>query len=282
MTTVFIDAFRRMHVHEREQALKALTAELSPHEWRALHATTSSRTFQFDVIGNLPVELVAQVFSHVDVAAPYRLQSVSRRWNNTLKSLHILKASLNQWYQGTVDFQDADYALCQKKACKINAFRTGKPRKVYKITPKDEIKDMYLAGNSLIWQNPFTAGQEAPEQQSRSVCVLDLATWDLRFLGGEGRERIIDIFVSGEIVALTTWTNICYVHELHGKRGYKTFRVPNAFYFSNVTCRGRTVACVSVNKHRAAVYIWEYDSQRGISFEIKNEPGTLFWKTDAL
>ncbi|KAI4614629.1 uncharacterized protein J4E87_009429 [Alternaria ethzedia] len=267
-----------MHVHEREKALTALTAELSPYEWRTLHATTSSRTFQFDVIGNLPVELVAQVFSHLDVAAPYRLQSVSRRWNHTLQSLHVIKASLDSWYQGTVNFQDADHALCQKKARKIHAFRSGKPRKVYKIKPEDSIDDIYLAGNSLIWQSlTFT-----PENRSRNVCVLDLATWDLRFLGGEGRERIEDVFVSNEIVALTTWANICYVHELHGKRGCKKFRVPNNNYFASVACRERTVACYHIDSGFASVYIWEYDSQRGRSFDIKFEPGNMFWGTDVV
>ena len=278
MTTGFLDAFRRMHIHEREQALKALTSELSPYEWRTLHATTSSRTFQFDVIGNLPVELVAQVFSNLDVAAPYRLQSVSKRWNHTLQSLHVIKASLNQWYQGTVNFQDADHALCQKKARKINAFRTGKPRKVYKITPEYEIDDIYLAGNSLIWKS----NASTPDDHSRNVCVFDLATWDLRFLGGEGREGIMDVFVSSEIVALTTFSSICYVHELHGKRGCKKFRVPNNQYLLNVACRGRTVACVYNEQLLASVYIWEYDSQRGRSFEIKFEPGNMFWGTDVM
>ncbi|KAI4908589.1 uncharacterized protein J4E92_010782 [Alternaria infectoria] len=258
-----------MHVHEREQALKALTAELSPYEWRTLHATTSSRTFQFDVIGNLPVELVAQVFSHLDVAAPYRLQSVSRRWKHTLQSLHVIKASLNSWYQGTVNFQDADHALCQKKARKIHAFRTGKPRKVYKITPKDSIDDIYLAGNSLIWQSlTFT-----PENQSRNVCVLDLATWDLRFLGGEGRERIIDVFVSSEIVALTTWANICYVHELH---------VDDKQSISSIVMRdtnGKSSFLVRFNEEEMDMSVWE-GSRLYEHPEFDNTNGTMAWWKD--
>ena len=66
MATDFINAFRRLQTHERGRALQDLTAELSTYEWRALHAATSSRTFQFDVIGSLPVELVARVARGVE------------------------------------------------------------------------------------------------------------------------------------------------------------------------------------------------------------------------
>jgi hypothetical protein len=276
MTTEFIHAFRRMHANERDQALKALTTELSPYEWRALHATTSSRTFQCDVIGKLPVELVALIFSHLDVAAPYRLQSVSRQWNHTLRSLHLLEESLGQWYQGTVNLQDADYARCQEKVCKIQAFRTGKPRNVYKTILDSAVQEIYLAGNIFVWK------EHSRTQPTRCVYVLDLATWDLRVLGGEARERIIKVVASDEIVALTTWANICYVYELHGSRSCKKFRVSNNGYFSNVACRGSTVACVHVGGDSTSVYIWEYHSQRGWTFQIKHEPGTIFWQLDSV
>ena len=271
MTTDFINAFRRLQVHERGQALQNLTTELSPYEWRALHATTSGRTFQFDVIGSLPLELVAQVFCHLDPATPYRLQSVSRRWNVTLRSPHVLKASLNQWYQGTVDLQNADYAQCKRKARNIHAVGTGKPSHVYKIRPDGRIFDPSLTGNNLSWLH-------SPDDRRRPhfACVLDLDQWDLRMLGGQARETIQHVFTSSEIVVLTTFANICYVHELQGKQDCKRFRVPNSNYFENVACRGRTVACVASLNNYTSVYIWEYDSCRGRSFEIRHELGTMF------
>ncbi|CAN9108960.1 unnamed protein product [Alternaria sp. RS040] len=282
MATDFINAFRRLQTHERGRALQDLTAELSTYEWRALHAATSSRTFQFDVIGSLPVELVAQIFCLLDPATPYRLQSVSKRWRDTLRSLHVLKASLNQWYQGTVNLQDAEYARCKKKARDIHAFRTGKPSRIYKIIPKydsDEsllpsnpIYDFKLVGSSLIWHHVF----HRDVTPSRSACVLDLDTWHLRVLGGEAREQIMNVFASSEIVVLTTYANVCYVHELRGKQGCKKFRVPNRNFLKNVSCRGRTVACVACVDYHASVYIWEYDSQRGRSFEIRHELGNIF------
>lgn len=66
----------------RQKALEALLNELTTYEWRSLHALTGARSFQFDIIGHLPIELVAHIFSYVDTSTPYRLQLVSFVLNN--------------------------------------------------------------------------------------------------------------------------------------------------------------------------------------------------------
>lgn len=73
-----VEAFRSLHTTEaRQDALAALLAELSPYEWRALHALTAARAFHVDIIGKLPTELAAYIFSYLDTSTPYRLQLVS-------------------------------------------------------------------------------------------------------------------------------------------------------------------------------------------------------------
>jgi len=73
-----IAAFRRLRTNDsRREAIEALVNELTPYEWRTLHDITAARTFQTDIIGQLPIELVAQVFSYLDTSTPYRLQRVS-------------------------------------------------------------------------------------------------------------------------------------------------------------------------------------------------------------
>jgi hypothetical protein len=77
-TDALIAAFRRLQSNdERQEALETLLQELTPYEWRTLHKNTSARSFQFDIIGRLPIELVAQVFAYMDTSAPYRLQRVN-------------------------------------------------------------------------------------------------------------------------------------------------------------------------------------------------------------
>lgn len=72
-----VEAFRNLPTNQaRVAAINALLDELTPAEWRAAKAKAAQRTFTFDVIGSLPVELAAQVFSHLDIATPFRLQRV--------------------------------------------------------------------------------------------------------------------------------------------------------------------------------------------------------------
>lgn len=77
-TLPMIQAFRALQTPEsRAHALAALLDELSPYEWRAVQSLLGARHFHRDIVGTLPLELVAHVFSFLDPAAPFRLQRVS-------------------------------------------------------------------------------------------------------------------------------------------------------------------------------------------------------------
>lgn len=76
---VLVEAFARLSTSDSKQdALKALMQELTPYEWRFVRSLASTRTFQFDIIGRLPVELAVEVFSYFDTATPWRLQIVGQ------------------------------------------------------------------------------------------------------------------------------------------------------------------------------------------------------------
>ena len=76
---VLVEAFARLSTSDSKQdALKALVQELTPYEWRFVQFLASTRTFHFDIIGHLPVELAVEVFSYFDTATPWRLQSVGQ------------------------------------------------------------------------------------------------------------------------------------------------------------------------------------------------------------
>ena len=74
-----VQAFRqRLTNRARIEALEALADELTPFEWRHLQNKLNTRDFRCDIVGALPVELVASIFVHLDVATPYRLQRVRK------------------------------------------------------------------------------------------------------------------------------------------------------------------------------------------------------------
>jgi hypothetical protein len=78
-SSVLAEAFTRLSTSDsRRSALQALLPELTPYEWRFLKFNLNARTFQFDIIGQLPVELVSEIFSYLDTTTPWRLQLVGK------------------------------------------------------------------------------------------------------------------------------------------------------------------------------------------------------------
>lgn len=80
-----IAAFKRLPAGDsRQNFLDALVGEFTAYEWRAVQRRLNERTFQRDIIGRLPVELVAHIFAYLEASAPYALQRVS-----TLGAAHV-------------------------------------------------------------------------------------------------------------------------------------------------------------------------------------------------
>lgn len=263
-----LGAFRRLLPHQRKHVLALLPAELTPYEWRALHAITSRRSFHADIVGRLPLELVATIFTYLDPAAPYRLQAVSRPWSHRLRSPHVTKASLHAWYQGTLSLHHAHDAFCEKTARRIHAFRTGQPEAVCEILLDKPCRKPTLAGHHFIWTQNSATGSCAH--------ILDLHAWKLRSIAGDAREQFCDVFASDHIALLTTFALRAYVVDLRTTSKPKTFTVPSRTIMTDVVCRGRTVACVGSFPKHTTVFIWDFDTQRGRSFDIKHESDPLF------
>jgi hypothetical protein len=258
-----IAAFRQLHTNDsRLNAIEALAQELTSHEWRRLKEIAAARTFQIDIVGQLPLELVAQVFAHLDTSTPYRLQRVSRKWRHVLQSPEVLTDSLVSWYSYTPQLLRADYSLCKLKAEAIHGFRYGSPKHHCRINIEHSHGQMILKEDTLA----FTIGGQN-DTTARTLHLFNIDTWRLHSLNGHARERISQIFISDDIAGFTTDSHVCYVSDLedHGKHA---FRVPSTALFQAVTCRGRTVACAGCLKNHAEVYIWNYDTQQGKSFSI--------------
>ena len=82
----------------RRTWLNDIVASLSGEEWRELQAILSRRSFQLDIIGSLPVELVALVFSYIDISNAARCLYVSKRWQDLILQPIVQETLLSQWY----------------------------------------------------------------------------------------------------------------------------------------------------------------------------------------
>ncbi|KAH6616664.1 hypothetical protein C7974DRAFT_402211 [Boeremia exigua] len=265
------DAFARLPTSDsRLEALEALMSALSPYEWRFVQSLAIARTFQFDIIGRLPVEIVSHIFSYLDTSTPWRLQQVSRRWHRNLRSLAVLKPSLDNWYNGTVNLQGVDLDFCWRKARSIHAFRsaslTALPDSSFKISAQFATSEQVLSGDHLIWLS----------RDRRQVHVLNLRSLTSKTIVPIARELLRTVFASEELVMVTADAGgVIYVDELAGQGPVKRFRFVTSSRNFAVTCRNRTVACTGLLHDSILVYIWNYDTQQGKSFTIGKDTRLL-------
>lgn len=276
-----IQAFRELEPRiARKQALAALVNELTSHEWRHLEHIVSARTFQFDIIGSLPAELVIEVFSYLDIAAVYRLQvvshppiqsfipskivtygtKVSRRWNHALRNPDVVNQKLKAWYGKTlptsVNPGEDDYVVRQRQAEHIFRICTGRPYNSLSIPIPWHPSTVVVVGDHFAWLN----------RDCRVLNVFNLRTGKIWQKQSPARERFYGLKASDELIVFCTYKS-CYASTLSGDES-KNFRLlkPEP---ASITCRGRTVAYGSaLDTDSILIYIWDYDSGQGRSFEI--------------
>jgi hypothetical protein len=187
---------------------------------------------------------------------------VSRQWSHILRSPDVIKRNFWSWSNSVVDLYDADFNLYRLKAKQIQTFRMGEPNRYFLIDTHDPQGYVALVEDTLVWSCDSLASRAA-----RIIYVFNMKTWSLQTLNGDARETVYRLFASDQLVGFATSGNACYAWALRGYEKRK-FRVPNSALFQSVTCRESTVACVGCLNDHALVYIWNYDTQRGISFSI--------------
>jgi hypothetical protein len=113
-----------------------------------------------------------------------------------------------------------------------------------------------LVGSAFVWVQPH----------HRMLNICNLRTMATSSLQGDARESIINVALSEELVAFATSLNTCYVTDLAGANR-KKFKLVRSM-FQQLACRGHVVACGGFVNNCAMIYIWDYETQVGKSFEI--------------
>ena len=90
-------------------------------EQRVLQLRRPIGPFNFDVLGNLPHELVVQVFLSLDFAFLFSHQRVCKKWRKLLSDPHIQRAVLREWTD------DDSQKPCLQRAKTLQNVRRGKP-----------------------------------------------------------------------------------------------------------------------------------------------------------
>lgn len=187
------------------------------------------------------------------------LCQVSRSWLEKLRSPTVLKTTLDSWYDGAINFQDADLEFFSRKARSVHAFRSISQSissdSVFKISAQFNQVHL-LVGDNLIWR------------EAERVHVLNMRSWKHRIITSAAREYVCNVHASDEVVAFSVMNHTVYVADVNKHAPLKRFRVSWTKQGSALTCRQRTVACAGYLEHGILVYTWNFDTQQGRSFNI--------------
>jgi hypothetical protein len=113
-------------------SLRLLFTELESSEVKELSRWCNRRDTRFDILANLPLELVLQVLRYVDLRTGFRCRRTSQRWALVLSSETLSQAYIQPWYSreglSLYDHQSPPLSTeLGKMAEHIDAFCTGRP-----------------------------------------------------------------------------------------------------------------------------------------------------------
>ncbi|EEP77763.1 predicted protein [Uncinocarpus reesii 1704] len=96
-----LDAFRALTAEARRDVCRALATEFKHDECHEMLNLLHKRLY-FDVLAQLPIELVAQIASYIEPLETVRLRRVSCRWNEIFSSAAVCSSSFRSFRHGTL------------------------------------------------------------------------------------------------------------------------------------------------------------------------------------
>ncbi|KAF2097640.1 hypothetical protein NA57DRAFT_77892 [Rhizodiscina lignyota] len=227
---------------DRQRELDAIIAKLDPYQRRYLHAKLASKTFQFDIVGGLPLELVGKIFAHADIEDILQCQRVSKRWKFLLSTSAVLDPRLNRWYSLSdpplTRSSDPTVNLPLLKLKHIWQYTHHKPSSTAIYHAQHAPGDL-----SKLRKFQYHHGRVAWLEGDKAT-VRDLRSGEVKVHFGTARETLGLLCLTEELMAVWTYSGICYVYELFSDVS-KSFRLPSIQSINAIGGRGQTIACVT-------------------------------------
>ena len=212
----------------------------------------------YDIIAELPLEIVQKIFLYLPLHQCFEAQRVSRRWRKLLSVPQTIECLLRWWYpSGETDLcipNDLSIeATLNLKAEHIDAFRTGHPFSKSILDGMPDLMDgIVYAHGVLAWINP-----DVSEHVGRSIEILDLKTHLRSHLISEDRTSFRNIAISSSIIAALDLIGRCHVWEINHPDKKYMLQLPSARYYKIVASGPALV--IASERHRSRkieVFTW--------------------------
>lgn len=205
----------------RRDWLNDIVNDLSGEEWRELHAILSQRSFQLDIVGNLPVELVAIICAHLDIIDAYRCLFVSRTWHDLILQPIVQEAFLKQWYTASdppligEQFLDED-DLFQLRIEHATRFKRATPYTTAVQSFRNDNAERFIGVNSQLTQSHYADGvlvytmidpSKQPSLRRDDILqVHDLRNGKVKKIKTPARETILTLTTTRNLIGYITFS----------------------------------------------------------------------------
>ncbi|KAJ9229715.1 hypothetical protein DTO169E5_8789 [Paecilomyces variotii] len=260
-----ITAFEALDTKKaRRTAYHGILDLLDLDEWREVKERAESKSLKRDILGSLPVELVARICQLLGLADIVALQSVSTRWHELLSSPVIYRTALrSHGINGPYDrFSDQEmHSIFVRHAKRRLRLELGRPYSeafypalLGRLGSENVVA--YCDGR-LLWADrdqydgPF------------GLVLLSLTTGTLSRFFTEEREVPFHVAVSDIAVAMISMRGNCFVANFTTSEE-ACLRLPSAgvYYF---TMSGDRVAVITRNCHLS---FWDLKSKVTREFKL--------------
>ncbi|KAL8647278.1 MAG: hypothetical protein Q9226_006498 [Calogaya cf. arnoldii] len=224
----------------------------------------------FDIIGNLPIEIVGLIFQHLELYQAFQLQRVSKRWQEILSAPDLIEDLLRPWDAlGEVHLRmppdtSAGAALALK-AEHVDAFRTGNPFSMV------EAHWEVAAWNGAYPLNvSYSHGRLAwLDHSHRTLHIRSLEDGREILCTAPDRAKIDLLCLSSDIAAVTTFSGKCYAWDVTTGDLAATIQLSSASAdFLSVAGRMFAVVQEVTGSDRYCVTVWSPDGCKTRSFDI--------------
>ncbi|KAJ5096226.1 hypothetical protein NUU61_005582 [Penicillium alfredii] len=219
--------FRHLDKLHRRVAYHGILDQLRSDEWREVKHRIDPQTFQCDLLGKLPIEIVALVAEYMNLTDLILHQRVSKRWHRVLSSPLVYRAAVHATIGAdTLAGTHPGYIKCIKKRLRLER---GQPAATATIpSPLSTDYDVTMYTRGVGYSHGVYAWIDGRTSRT-SISLLHLWTGKNDHLTTENREQLVELRIAETLIAAVSARGYCHVWHLHTQE-HKSFRIPSSHY----------------------------------------------------
>ncbi|KAL2866831.1 F-box domain protein [Aspergillus lucknowensis] len=230
--------FKRLDTSSaRRTAIHQIIEQLGPHEWRDVKKRINERSFQKDILGELPLEIAVQIARYLNLGEFHVLRRVSRRWYDILCSKPACSAMFRQYTGDTLNDLDGSYKSAFTHYSKHRQrLELGNPfeRRQIDLPPMNgqDILVLDYSNGRCAWTT----------DDDTTIMVHDLCSSKTQRFCTKNRERLQKVRLSKLTLAAVTAHGYCHLWSLLTEESHAV-RLPNSNISLFVLCGFRIALC---------------------------------------